>query len=86
MRAEDELRRRVAVLVVEAGEQQLFARSIGVHQSVVSRYLSGGKLTPAMARGLHAHRADLRALVTTVHFAGSGMPLGNTETAEAAAS
>lgn len=86
MTPSEELRRRVSGLVAVAGEQQLFAREIGVHQSIVSRYMTGGRLTLTLAKGLHARYPDLRDLVTLVHYGAQDMPVGNEETAEAAAS
>lgn len=62
----DALRRRVRALVKEAGGQVPFGRVVGLPQSSVSRYLTGVRLTPALAAALEAHYPELHDLLTAV--------------------
>lgn len=69
---EDKVREKLAELVVLCGGQREMAERLGVSQSSVSRFLSGSRLTPAMARAVARRVPKLRPEIEAILF-GSDM-------------
>lgn len=86
MHTDDDLRLRVRALAAEVGGQRPLGRLLGLNQSVISRFVTGGRLSITLARRLHTRYPALREPVRAVHLSDDDMPMGTDESAVAAAS